>query len=209
MAFLKAGRNETRDLLFMRGWPDGFGERASEREREKERERKREREVNVSASRLILRLKIIRGPTPVTTREESWGAYLRGTFDVGHQPPIFYSPRKLHGSLHVPWEFHVDRLLLFFFFFFFFFSGRFILSPFMRETSGLGYAAVIWKRIFLGRSCGARMQRLSMIGISFNSLGVNGNFMQIYETDERGTFFRINVKIFLVKCKNMLARFNK
>ena len=120
MAFLKAGRNETRDLLFMRGWPDGFGERASEREREKEREREREREVNVSASRLILRLKIIRGPTPVTTREESWGAYLRGTFDVGHQPPIFYSPRKLHGSLHVPWEFHVDRVLLFFFFFFFF-----------------------------------------------------------------------------------------
>ena len=53
------------------------------------------------------------------------------------------------------------------------------------------------------------MQRLSMIGISFNSLGVNGNFMQIYETDERGMFFRINVKIFLVKCKNMLARFNK
>lgn len=53
------------------------------------------------------------------------------------------------------------------------------------------------------------MQRLSMIGISFNSLGVNGNFMQIYETDERDTFFRINVKIFLVKCKNMLARFNK
>lgn len=47
------------------------------------------------------------------------------------------------------------------------------------------------------------------IRISFNSLGVNGNFMQIYETDERGTFFRINVKIFLVKCKNMLARFNK
>lgn len=50
--------------------------------------------VNVSASRLILRLKIIRGPTAVTTREESWGAYLRGVFDVGYEPPIFYSPRS-------------------------------------------------------------------------------------------------------------------
>ena len=90
--------------------------------------------VNVSASRLILRLKIIRGLTVVTTREESWGAYLSGTFDGRLPTTDFLFTSKLHGSLHVPWEFQ-PRSNLFFSLFPFFSFGRSILSPFIRETS--------------------------------------------------------------------------
>lgn len=68
--------------------------------------------VNVSASRLILRLKIIRGPTAVTTREESWGAYLSERSTSATTINILFTS-KLHGSLDIPWEFHGDRIASF------------------------------------------------------------------------------------------------
>ena len=163
MAFLKAGRNETRDLLFMRGWPDGFGERASERKRERERER----EVNVSASRLILRLKIIRGPTPVTTREESWGAYLRGTFDVSHRFFIHLE------SFTVPYMSPGNSTSIGSSFFF----RTFYLISIHERNIRPRMRGGDMKTDFLGRGCRARMWRLSTIRISFNTLRVNGNFM--------------------------------
>jgi len=52
------------------------------------------RRVNVPASRLILRLKIIRGPAVVTIREESWGAYLSESQPESASPSIFYSARN-------------------------------------------------------------------------------------------------------------------
>lgn len=49
----------------------------------------------------------------MTTREESWGAYLSETFDVGHQPPIFYSPQSFTVPYTSPGNSNLDRTSFF------------------------------------------------------------------------------------------------